>query len=157
MFLDDYSDNPRDQKAQQDRKQRAESQLMYVRNLNVENCTAEIESSSGNGHFYYVTQWGCDCMDFQRRGKPCKHMYKLQMEIDKARRPAALPKEKSKTTALLFCIFFGYVGGHYFYVGRVGMGVLYLLTVGIFGFGWLFDIYRIAAGKFCDSDGVILE
>lgn len=58
---------------------------------------------------------------------------------------------KSKTTALLLCIFFGYLGVHKFYVGKIGMGFLYLLTLGLFGFGWLIDIIIIATGSFRDE------
>lgn len=58
---------------------------------------------------------------------------------------------KSKITALLLCIFFGYLGAHKFYVGKTGMGILYLFTLGIFGFGWLIDIIIIATGSFRDE------
>ena len=45
---------------------------------------------------------------------------------------------KNKWVALLLCIFT--VFGHKFYEGKVGMGILYLLTGGIFGIGWIVDI-----------------
>ena len=61
---------------------------------------------------------------------------------------------KSKTTALLLCIFLGGLGAHRFYVGKVGTGILYLLTVGIFGIGWFVDIIRIATGSFRDEFGL---
>ena len=64
---------------------------------------------------------------------------------------------KSRVAALLICIFFGPLGIHYFYVGRIGMGILYLLTVGFFGIGWLIDIIRIACGTFTDSNGLYLK
>ncbi|MDE7434449.1 MAG: TM2 domain-containing protein [Lachnospiraceae bacterium] len=63
--------------------------------------------------------------------------------------PATSPK--SKTTALVLCILLGYFGIHQFYVGKTGMGVLYLFTMGLFGFGWIIDIILIATGKFKDS------
>ena len=59
---------------------------------------------------------------------------------------------KSKTIALILCIFGGYFGLHYFYAGKTGIGILYLCTVGLFGVGWLVDIVRIATGKFKDKD-----
>jgi len=68
-----------------------------------------------------------------------------------------LISKKSKSIALLLCIFFGYVGAHYFYVGKAGKGLLYLLTVGLFGIGWIIDIFRIAAGTFSDGSGLPLE
>ena len=46
---------------------------------------------------------------------------------------------KNKWTAFLLCFFFGYFGVHKFYEGRIGLGILYFFTVGLFGFGWLID------------------
>jgi len=34
---------------------------------------------------------------------------------------------KDKTTAILLALFLGSIGGHKFYLGQVGMGVVYLL------------------------------
>lgn len=65
--------------------------------------------------------------------------------------------KKSKTVALLLCIFSGYLGVHKFYVGKVGGGILYLLTFGIFGIGWLIDIILIATGSFKDDFGLPLR
>ena len=58
---------------------------------------------------------------------------------------------KSKTTALLLCIFLGGLGAHRFYVGKGGTGILYLFTAGLFGIGWIIDIIRIATGSFRDE------
>lgn len=55
---------------------------------------------------------------------------------------------KNKTIVLLLAVFFGYIGIHRFYVGKVKSGILYLLTGGIFGIGWLVDIILIATDKF---------
>ena len=46
---------------------------------------------------------------------------------------------KIKWVAFLLCLFLGYIGAHKFYEGRIGMGILYLLTVGLFGIGWFID------------------
>lgn len=64
---------------------------------------------------------------------------------------------KSKITALLLCIFLGGLGAHKFYVGKVGMGILYLFTAGFFGIGWFIDIFVIAAGAFKDEFGLPLR
>lgn len=58
---------------------------------------------------------------------------------------------KNKTVALLLCIFLGGLGAHKFYVGKVGMGIIYLFTFGLFGFGWIIDIILIATGSFKDE------
>lgn len=64
---------------------------------------------------------------------------------------------KSKTAALLLCIFAGWLGVHKFYVGKAGMGILYLFTAGLFGIGWLVDIILIATGSFKDEFGLPLR
>ena len=64
---------------------------------------------------------------------------------------------KSRVSALILCIVLGYIGGHYFYVGRAGMGCLYLFTCGLFGLGWIYDIYRLCTHKaFTDGYGLPL-
>lgn len=52
-------------------------------------------------------------------------------------------RAKNKWVAFLLCLFLGGVGAHKFYDGKIGMGILYLLTGGIFGIGWLIDCIRI--------------
>ena len=48
-------------------------------------------------------------------------------------------RAKNKWVAFLLCFFLGYLGAHKFYEGRAGMGILYLLTGGIFCIGWFID------------------
>lgn len=61
--------------------------------------------------------------------------------------------DKSKKTALLLCIFAGYVGAHYYYVGRIKRGLLYTFTMGFCCFGWFADIIVILLGDFRDNVG----
>lgn len=53
------------------------------------------------------------------------------------------PKEINKITALILCVLFGWVGAHKFYEGRVGLGILYIFTMGLFGIGWIVDFIII--------------
>jgi len=40
--------------------------------------------------------------------------------------------KKSKSTAFLLCLFFGWWGVHKFYLNQTGLGILYFLTSGLF-------------------------
>lgn len=61
--------------------------------------------------------------------------------------------QKSKVVALLLCLFLGGLGIHRFYVGKIGTGILYLLTCGFFGIGAIIDLILIIVGSFKDKYG----
>lgn len=65
--------------------------------------------------------------------------------------------DKSKTTAALLCFFIGGVGVHRFYVGKVGTGVVMLLTLGGLGIWTLIDFIMILCGNFKDKYGLPLK
>jgi len=48
---------------------------------------------------------------------------------------------KSKAVAYLLWFFLGFLGVHKFYLEKIGVGILYLFTFGIFGIGWLVDLF----------------
>lgn len=64
--------------------------------------------------------------------------------------------DRSRLIALLLCVLLGYLGFHRFYVGKFGTGVLWLLTLGLFGVGCLVNTILIAAGGFRDRYGLRL-
>ena len=49
-------------------------------------------------------------------------------------------RPKNKWVALLLCLFLGFFGIHKFYEEKVGMGILYLITGGLFFVGWIVDL-----------------
>lgn len=61
---------------------------------------------------------------------------------------------KNKVVTLILCILLGYFGVHRFYAGKVGSGILYFFTLGLFYFGWIYDIIKIASGTFKDGNGL---
>jgi TM2 domain-containing membrane protein YozV len=63
------------------------------------------------------------------------------------------PGQKTRTTALLLCIFLGGLGAHRFYVGKIGTGILWLLTLGFGGIGTIVDLICIICGTFTDEFG----
>jgi len=63
---------------------------------------------------------------------------------------------KSAVAALLLCFFLGPLGVHRFYVGKIGTGILQIITLGGFGVWVLIDFILIACGQFRDSYGRLL-
>jgi len=55
--------------------------------------------------------------------------------------------------ALLFCVWLGVFGVHRFYVGKIGTGILMLVTIGGLGIWMLVDLILIAVGSFRDKEG----
>ncbi|HIT90783.1 MAG TPA: TM2 domain-containing protein [Candidatus Merdenecus merdavium] len=64
---------------------------------------------------------------------------------------------KSRLVALLLCLFLGGLGGHRFYAGKIGWGVLYLFTGGLCGIGALVDLIMIITGGFTDQNGLPIK
>jgi hypothetical protein len=54
---------------------------------------------------------------------------------------------------LPLAVLLGVFGAHRFYAGKIGTGLLMLLTLGGAGLWWLYDLILIVAGEFRDSDG----
>jgi TM2 domain-containing membrane protein YozV len=50
---------------------------------------------------------------------------------------------KSKLTAYLLWFFLGFVSAHKFYLDKIGIGILYLLTGQLFGIGWIIDLFTL--------------
>ena len=64
---------------------------------------------------------------------------------------------KGFVPTLLLCFFFGVLGVHRFYVGKVGTGILQLLTLGGLGIWALIDFIMIVVGSFTDKQGNFIK
>ena len=58
-----------------------------------------------------------------------------------------------RLVALLFCVLLGVFGVHRFYVGKIGTGILMLVTLGGLGIWTMIDLILIAVGSFRDKEG----
>ncbi len=58
-----------------------------------------------------------------------------------------------RVVAILITFFFGVLGVHRFITGKIGTGILWLITGGCFGIGWLVDFIIVCTGNFKNKDG----
>lgn len=61
--------------------------------------------------------------------------------------------DKSRGIAFILAIVLGVFGAHRFYVGKIGTGILMLVTVGGLGIWYLYDVIMVASGAFRDAEG----
>lgn len=61
--------------------------------------------------------------------------------------------QRNFLVALLLSIFLGTLGIDRFYLGKIGTGIVKLLTGGGFGIWWIIDIILIATGTMTDKWG----
>lgn len=67
-----------------------------------------------------------------------------------------MKSEKNWLTTVLLAWLVGVFGVHRFYVGKVGTGILMLLTCGGCGIWTLIDLIMVLMGKFTDKDGNVI-
>ena len=67
---------------------------------------------------------------------------------------AGMTSDKDWTVLLILSIVLGSLGVDHFYSGKIGTGILKLITFGGCGIWWLIDVIMIATGSFKDSNGI---
>lgn len=73
-----------------------------------------------------------------------------------AKKEATVSK-KNRTVALLLVVMLGWMGGHRFYVNKVGTGFLMMFTMGGFGLWYFIDMVMVALGAFQDKDDLPIK
>lgn len=61
--------------------------------------------------------------------------------------------DKLVLPVFVLCLLVGVFGAHRFYVGKIGTGILMLLTFGGLGIWYLIDLVLILCGEFTDKQG----
>lgn len=62
-------------------------------------------------------------------------------------------REKSAWILLVLLINLGIVGGHRFYLGKTFSAFLYMFSLGLFGFGLIYDFFMTVTGNLKDRGG----
>ncbi|WP_339109036.1 TM2 domain-containing protein [Thioclava sp. GXIMD4216] len=70
---------------------------------------------------------------------------------------ATAESTKGFVPAVLLCFFLGSLGVHRFYLGKIGTGILMLLTLGGLGIWSLIDFVRLVVGSMKDKNGLPLR
>jgi|TARA_B100001094_G_scaffold331550_1_gene400281 TM2 domain-containing membrane protein YozV len=69
---------------------------------------------------------------------------------------AGMTSDKDWTVLLILSIVLGSLGVDHFYSGKIGTGILKLITFGGCGIWWLIDVIMIATGSFKDGNGIVI-
>lgn len=81
----------------------------------------------------------------------------IRSEAEKMGTQEGVKSEKSFIATLLFCLILGTLGVHRFYVGKIGTGILMLITLGGFGIWTIIDFILIVSMRFRDKQGLLIE
>ena len=64
---------------------------------------------------------------------------------------------KSRLAVTLLSWFLGPIGIHRFYLGKIGTGILMIVTAGGLGIWWLIDFIMAVSGAMKDKEGLPIK
>ena len=67
-----------------------------------------------------------------------------------------MASDKDWVTTLLLALLLGTFGVDHFYAGKIGTGILKLITLGGCGIWALIDVIMIATGSYKDGNGLVV-
>ena len=77
----------------------------------------------------------------------------FDLQKEKLLNSASSTTSKDWLTLFLLTFFVGILGVHRFYTGKIGTGILMLITLGGFGIWFFVDIILVLTGQFTDKEG----
>ena len=75
---------------------------------------------------------------------------------DGMNRGMSAKSDKDFVVLVLLSVLVGGLGIDRFYLGKVGTGILKLVTLGGLGIWWIIDLILIVTGKMTDSEGRVV-
>ena len=84
------------------------------------------------------------------------HQEALQKEVrvERVYVPQPYRSDCNRAVALILCLLFGMLGIHKFYLGKNGLGLLYIFTGGLCGMGIFIDLIVLLIGTPRDGRGL---
>lgn len=87
----------------------------------------------------------------------CAHPYMDTVDQDSLNKPGFTGKPKELNSrwviTVILAIVIGGLGAHRFYTGKIGTGILMLITGGGCGIWYLIDIFMVCTEEYRDADG----
>lgn len=105
----------------------------------------------------YCSKCGAECQAGDLFCKACGNSMATGSVAINPTSTAMTKSQRSPITALFLCMYLGFFGIHRFYTGKIGTGILMLVTLGGLGIWAMIDLVTIASSKFTDKEGRYLE
>lgn len=120
---------------------------ILCRNMSYDNALKVLEVFSNRATVYIYYDEDGTALSQLMKGTPVESCELEQTDdpyaILEQEDDAAYKTPKDKWISFLLCLFLGGIGAHKFYEGKIGMGILYLFTGGLFLIGAIIDLLII--------------